>query len=135
MGRYDQVRPHRLDIGHRALNDLGLGIDEMEASHDGVDLVRAGDFLRLFDGIDNPGMSATGKDHQSFSFYLEEERLLTGEGIMFEILAALYQKRLRHLLIGGNPLDVPYKVRTGDDLNRGFHFNHLQPESLEVFFL
>ena len=97
--------------------------------------VRVGDFLSLFDGIDDPGMGTTGENHQPFSFYLEEERLFTREGIRFEILAALNQKRLRHLFIGGNPFDVPRKVRPRDDLHRAFHLNHFQPESLDVFFL
>ena len=134
VGRHDDVRLHGLDIGYRALNNLGLGVDEMEASHNGVELVRAGAFLRLSDGIDDTGMGATGEDHQSFAFDLEKERLLTREGIRFEIIAALNEKRLGNLFIGGNPLDVAGKIGAGDDLNRVFHFNHLEPESLEVFF-
>ena len=106
-------RLHGLDIGYCAPNNLGLGVDKMEASHNCMNPVRAGDFLSLFDGIDDPGMSATGKNHQPFSFYLEEERLLAGEGIRFEILATLDQKRLRHLLIGGNPFDIPLKYAPG----------------------
>ena len=64
MGRDNVVGLHRLDVGHRVLDDLGSCIDQMESAHHRVDLLQSRHLLRLFDRIDDSGMRTAGDVHR-----------------------------------------------------------------------
>jgi len=88
----------------------------------------------MLDGVNNSTMRTPGKNDQAFSLYVKEDSLLTLKSVGFDLIAAFYLLRRRHLLVARDPLDISGKVRTRDDLCWGFYLHNLQSKGLDIFF-
>jgi hypothetical protein len=91
--------------------------------------------LSLHYHVDDSGMSASGNNHQVFSFHIEEKPLFPAKIIRFGLLPAFNEKCRGHFFLGFDPLDVPRKERTRNDLCGGLNFDDLESEGLKNGFL
>ena len=85
MIRDDIIGGGGFDIRNRPLNQLRFRPHQMEPPYDRMYFLTPGYFLRLFNGICDSSVGATGKNNRTFSFNIQYYGLLSNEEILLKL--------------------------------------------------